>query len=262
MGDSVDTLDDSYLNYEADNNDSFNDDPNILFGLCDPGCSNLASSEDYDPVCPDSFFNENTNDESAPISQKIEFNIEQSGDDPPVHEANSLYSVNININSSTPRSSNLPSTCNPTLFRYQPNFLQMNFYNSSSPVPNNQFCLCHSASNVQFPMNSSCFGLHCSSVRNTYEAYATMQYNYELKKFIGYLNYKISGDKNIRFKKEKLHCLYNIFVNHHLGLKPLNRDDKRNKNLVFSKLFAHKDKVIECIEKKPEIFLAPALLAE
>ncbi|KAK8875930.1 hypothetical protein M9Y10_006108 [Tritrichomonas musculus] len=258
MGDSVEINDDIFLNYEADNNDSFNDDPSTIFGLCDPGCSNLTS-EDYDPVCSDSFFNENTNDESA-ISQKIEFNIEQSGDDPPAHEANPLYSVNININSLTPRSSNLPSTCNPTLFKCQPNFLQMN-YNSSSPVPNNQFYLYHSASNVQFPMNSSCFGLHCSSVRNTYEAYATMQYNYELKKFIGYLNYKISGDRNIRFKKEKLHCLYNIFANH-LGLKPLNRDDKRNKNHVFSKLFSHKDKVIECIEKKPEIFLAPALLAE
>lgn len=67
-----------------------------------------------------------------------------------------------------------------------------------------------------------------------------------------YLQFLISGDKKIRFKKEKLFYLFDIFVMM-FGWVPLNRKEKRNKKLVFKRLFENKNVVVECIERFPSI---------
>lgn len=80
-----------------------------------------------------------------------------------------------------------------------------------------------------------------------------------LKQFIGFLQYKIKGDRNVRFKKELLHSLYEIFQKK-FKLEPLHRKDKRNKLRVFKKLFQIKDDVIYLINKYPKFYLDPIFL--
>ena len=67
-----------------------------------------------------------------------------------------------------------------------------------------------------------------------------------------YLQKKISGDKKIRFNKTKLFYLFDIFVKM-FGWRPLNRTEKRKKELVFQRLFENKQDVLDSIEKYPSI---------
>lgn len=67
-----------------------------------------------------------------------------------------------------------------------------------------------------------------------------------------YLQFLISGDKKIRFKKEKLFYLFDIFVMM-FGWVQLKRKEKRNKELVFKRLFENKNVVVESIERFPSI---------
>ncbi|KAK8884233.1 hypothetical protein M9Y10_043341 [Tritrichomonas musculus] len=67
-----------------------------------------------------------------------------------------------------------------------------------------------------------------------------------------YLQLKISGNKNIRFNKKKLSCLFNIFVRN-FGWEPMSREETRNKELVFQRLFSNKDVVVSTIEQFPSV---------
>lgn len=75
-------------------------------------------------------------------------------------------------------------------------------------------------------------------------------------KFIEFLQYKISGNKNIRIGREYLHKLYTIFKEK-LNWEPLNRSDRRRKILVFKKFYKHKEVVQYLIQTCPEVYLFP-----
>lgn len=79
----------------------------------------------------------------------------------------------------------------------------------------------------------------CSNIKN-------------VKQMKEYLQLIISGNKNLRFNKKTLHYFYNLLAGMFCW-SPLTRDEKRNKNLVFQKLFKNRNLVIDSINKYPSI---------
>lgn len=136
---------------------------------------------------------------------------------------------------------------------YIPSSFPVNFY-TFNVIPNSQ-CTMNGYYNPMNPQNNLSGLPHCISGYCAANDYASLG----LSKFIGFLQYKISGDKNIRFRKEKLHALYEIFQEK-FHWKKLDRKDKRNKQHVFKKLYQHKDLVKYLIQTCPEVYLNPIII--
>lgn len=74
------------------------------------------------------------------------------------------------------------------------------------------------------------------------------------KDFEVYLQLKIKDDKNARVPKHQLIRMFKIISKmYHLPPSILNRDDKRNRDLLLAKLFTYKNIIIDSLEACPLI---------
>ena len=77
--------------------------------------------------------------------------------------------------------------------------------------------------------------------------------------FIQYLSLKLKKDKMSKISKEALLFLYR-HLQQTYQMKSLTRDDKREKNRIYDRLYDHSSLIIECFETDPETYLIPVIL--
>lgn len=80
-----------------------------------------------------------------------------------------------------------------------------------------------------------------------------------LHQFIQYLSLNISKDKNMNVTKKTLIYLYSLIQNDYKCMKPLERDDKRNKQKIYMKLHSYSNKIVHCFETNPQKYLSPVI---
>lgn len=120
--------------------------------------------------------------------------------------------------------------------------------NYALPCHSHIFCQCSPC----FGCNVSCFGCNAGfpAIMGTNNSVCNQINSVDQMK--AYLQRKITGRSDVRFNKKTLHYLYNIFAQS-FGWRSLTRTEKRNKQLVFKRLFDNKVQVVQCIQSYPSI---------
>ncbi|OHS98526.1 hypothetical protein TRFO_08787 [Tritrichomonas foetus] len=124
------------------------------------------------------------------------------------------------------------------------------------PLPKNNFQISPSHSwNQALIDNSAAIG-HGGSVRCQNGLLPEVNTIYS---FRSYLNRRVYNNPHTQMTKQVLHFLYELFIPV-LNIPPLTRNEKRNKDLVYRKLFFFKQSIVFLLENYEKTFLLPIIL--